>query len=297
MPSPSTKWTLRLSVFDGAGRASEQAIIVRAGGLPTITGVTAQAACPGDVIEIRGFAFGVAYDNSMLLFGQHEASDVIWWSATCIVARLPLEASGVIAVRAITAQGASNAVMLEVIPSITAISPASAGPGSQVEVLGFGFGQERLNSRVLFDDVEAAGYTFWSNTLIRVTVPDGESGAICVCVETQGGRSAGAAFERIAGTLLALYQPEFVDYSDTVTVRARLLTAEGLPLANRAIILSLAGAIYTSLTDSEGLAVFAIEISLPSGEYQIDATFQGDATWQGSADSSVMWVSPLCQHQ
>ncbi len=66
---------------------------------------------------------------------------------------------------------------------ITEITPDSAEIGGSVSLIGTGFGATQSTSNVSFNNVKAINYTSWSDTQIKVNVPNGaNSGKVSVTV-------------------------------------------------------------------------------------------------------------------
>lgn len=85
-------------------------------------------------------------------------------------------------------------------PDIVSLTPTSAPAGGEVTITGCDFGEMQGGSHVLFGDVEAAAYTLWADTKIRVAVPQGITGAVEVKVITPEGDSNPALFRLLAVT-------------------------------------------------------------------------------------------------
>jgi hypothetical protein len=74
-------------------------------------------------------------------------------------------------------------------PYISFISPALGSVGTEVTITGTGFGASRGTSYVSFGETMAVDYLSWSETRIRVRVPQVGAGSTKVTVTTSGGRS------------------------------------------------------------------------------------------------------------
>jgi hypothetical protein len=124
---------------------------------------------PQDIIEIRGFGFGMPELGGIVFFGNMEA-EIISWSDTLIETRVPEEAlTDSVAVR--LGNSISNKKMFRVHPTlgISGIFPDSATLGDTVEIIGGGFGS--TTSNLEFGDNPANDIIFWSDTLIFAEVP------------------------------------------------------------------------------------------------------------------------------
>ena len=74
-------------------------------------------------------------------------------------------------------------------PYISFISPTIGSVGTEVTITGTGFGASRGTSYVSFGETAAVDYLSWSDTRIRVRVPQVGAGSTKVTVTTSGGRS------------------------------------------------------------------------------------------------------------
>ncbi len=71
-------------------------------------------------------------------------------------------------------------------PEIESINPSFGTAGSVVSITGSGFGQEKGSSVVLFGEIPATAYSYWSNDLIKAVVPTGLKGTVQVRVIREG---------------------------------------------------------------------------------------------------------------
>ena len=190
---------------------------------PVIHAISPRFAEPGDSITITGRHFGDERGrNSVSIAGRTPTqSAYLSWSDTEIQMRLPHSVgSGVVYVT--TPQGRSNGVLfgnlrvvpdsppdhpLPGIPVISSVSPTSAQVGSTVTITGRFFGPTRGAGVVRFPasgdnrfdpfvevSSRESGYLEWSETRIRVVVPDGAASGPIV-VETDRGSGAGHPIE------------------------------------------------------------------------------------------------------
>ncbi len=200
------------------------------GRVPSIDSVSPHVATPGEIMTIRGRAFGDRKDGNVIIAGVIPTSSAyLEWSDTKISVRVPEDTgSGLVYVE--TAHGRSNGVLFSnrgMIPQIVsgpvraghpyieAVDPALGSPGTLVSIRGMNFGTNRNESLVSFawissenDELaiqadvlqtipcstEDFDYEYWSDGEIRVRVPSGSvSGNIFV--KTDRGTSNGAFFE------------------------------------------------------------------------------------------------------
>lgn len=178
---------------------------------PTITSISPQIGVPGDIMTITGTGFGHIRDTSYVEIGGTSLtnSSYISWSNTQIEVLLPVDIKeGLVFV--ITANGSSQpsifankenipiAVRQEKkssLPMIFSETPANASVGQVITIKGDNFGSLRNDSVVYFtpqwmenknqspssQNIEENfikafdsdfDYEYWSNTEIRVRVPD-----------------------------------------------------------------------------------------------------------------------------
>lgn len=194
---------------------------------PEIESIVPPVGSPGDLIIITGRDFGAVRDTSYVEFGGSRltSSSYISWTDTEIKVILPpniqdgLVFVGVQNVRskpaffanATTAPVAVTASVQTTLPIITGISPEKLSPGVLMTISGSNFGNSRDKSKVYFSsnrekmqaeegaaddtfeficaDENDFDYQYWSDSEIRVYVPDGASDGV-VFVQTSRGKSA-----------------------------------------------------------------------------------------------------------
>ena len=86
---------------------------------------------------------------------------------------------------------------------------------------------------------------------------------------------------------LADGNPDTANYGETVTVRATLTSEAGAGLANRAVTFALGGTSRTAFTNSAGLAVAELPITVLPGEYDLVASYDGDSETAPAADAAA----------
>lgn len=207
--------------------------------IPEIFEVNPPIGSPGDLIIIRGQYFGQVKDTSYVEFGGSRltSSSYISWKDDEIKVILPAnvqEGLVVVGVKNLRSKPSffanSTSVPLSVsenpkltVPIITGVTPEKLYPGALVTIYGSNFGNSRGSSLVYFSaDREAVkkeegdlsdtfeyvcadennfDYEYWSDSEIRLRVPDGASGTK-MYVQTSKGKSASRTIkiERKAGT-------------------------------------------------------------------------------------------------
>ncbi|MHB8896761.1 MAG: IPT/TIG domain-containing protein, partial [Candidatus Geothermincolia bacterium] len=119
------------------------------------------------------------------------------WSPTSVTVKVPGKAFGATNITVRTAGGCSNPVAFLVTPYARSITPTSGRTGQIVTILGSAFGPARGNSQVLFGNVPARQFHYWSSDCVQAYVPAGFTGKVQVRVVTSGGQSAPLNFTKI----------------------------------------------------------------------------------------------------
>lgn len=195
---------------------------------PSIEDINPAVGSAGDTMTIKGSNFGSVRDNSYVeLSGRRiTASGYVDWSENEIKIIIPSNVQDGL-VNVVTSSGKSKPAFfaneagipveapldtVSSLPVISSISPSSASVGESIVVTGMNFGSVRGNSFVLFsanredaasgeDDSPSVAanedefdYESWSDTEIRVRVPDGAASGT-VTVKTDKGGSGMKKFE------------------------------------------------------------------------------------------------------
>lgn len=216
---------------------------------PEIDSVVPPVGLPGDLIIISGKNFGAVRDTSYVEFSgcRLTSSSYISWSDSEIKVILPLDIQdGLVYVgvkngrsnpaffaNSTAAPVAVTASAQPALPIITGVSPEKIAPGTLVTIFGSNFGDSRDKSKVYFSsgrekmqldevhdgdtfeficaDENDFDYQYWSDSEIRVYVPDGASGD-SVFVQTSRGKSAQrtVVFDSKAGTKRFISPKTFV---------------------------------------------------------------------------------------
>lgn len=195
---------------------------------PSIEDINPAVGSSGDTMTIKGSNFGSVRDNSYVeLSGRRiTASGYVDWSENEIKIIIPSNVQDGL-VNVVTSSGKSKPAFfaneagipveapldtVSSLPVISSISPSSASVGESIVVTGMNFGSVRGNSFVLFsanredaasgeDDSPSVAanedefdYESWSDTEIRVRVPDGAASGT-VTVKTDKGGSGMKKFD------------------------------------------------------------------------------------------------------
>ena len=149
-----------------------------------IAGITPPAGTAQTVVTIDGSGFGSSQGANRLKFGDIYANDIISWSNSKIVARVPQNAPRgevFVEINGRRTNGVSFGLT-----SIFSIEPVIVKPGDDITIRGAGFGETQgASSYVKFDGVTASYIKKWSDTVIETVVPQGvKSGYLTVSVNT-----------------------------------------------------------------------------------------------------------------
>ncbi|MBM2813596.1 MAG: hypothetical protein HW421_358 [Ignavibacteria bacterium] len=168
----------KVSVTIGTMKSNDVNITI----LPKITSITPAAAKLGDFIKIAGFNLGDGRGSSYVSFNGTNSTEFQNWSNNEIELKVPTVArNGKVSVTANNLK--SNEMDFEIAPTITNINPGSGIRGDQVTITGISFWSSQGTSVVSFAGSNASSYQSWSDTEIRVTVPQSaNSGKVKVTV-------------------------------------------------------------------------------------------------------------------
>ena len=140
---------------------------------PVIATVSPTAGRAGTQVIITGSGFGAAQGNGRILLGTGNGV-ILSWSDSQIVATV---ATGSSTGSAQVLQGAtwSNAVNFSIVtPTITNVSPASGGAGTEVTITGSGFGAAQGSGNAWLGSAYAS-IVFWSDAQVVATVATGSA--------------------------------------------------------------------------------------------------------------------------
>jgi hypothetical protein len=178
VPDAAVSGRLSLRRADGSPLVS-QPLQVQA----RIIGVSPTSAATGDAVTISGSGFGPGGGRVSL---GSTALPVRSWSPTSVVVTI---ADGAVSGALALTPGGANlapaaAPTITVLPRLTGVNPAHAGPGGVLEVLGTGFGSR---PGVVSIGGKPAQITLWGEHQIVVSVPAGAApGASTLTVTVPG---------------------------------------------------------------------------------------------------------------
>jgi YD repeat-containing protein len=201
---------------------------------PSISSLSPMSGGVGAAVTINGSNFGATQGGSQVTFSNNATATTInSWSNTKIVALVPAGAitgNVTVTVGGNTSNGASFTVIQP--PSISNLSPFSAGIGTSITINGSNFGATQGGSMVtFFNNIAATTINSWSATSINVQVPTGATSGN-VTVTTAGGSSS-ANFTVIPAPVLSNVSPASAGAGALVTITGSNFGAtQGASLVN-----------------------------------------------------------------
>jgi YD repeat-containing protein len=172
VPSGTTTGNVIVTVNGVVGNG----VLFAVGSAPSIISLSPNSGVVGTLVTVSGTSFGAAQGGSSVTFNGTSAIPVSW-SQTAIGVAVPTGATTgnvVVSVGGVGSNGVSFAVNSPPPPNPTIASVAPpAGPiGTGVTISGSGFGSTQGSSFVTLNGTVATP-TYWSATLITVSVPAG----------------------------------------------------------------------------------------------------------------------------
>jgi hypothetical protein len=163
-----------ITVTNSAGGGASSAFVIEV--VPTVTGLAPASGIAGTAVTITGTDFT---GTTAVDFTGAPGAAFTLVSDTQIDTTVPVGAlTGPITVTNSAGGGASSAFVIEVVPTVTGLSPTSGFEGASVTMTGTGF---TGTFAVDFADAPGAAFTLVSDTQIDTTVPVGAaSGPIAV---------------------------------------------------------------------------------------------------------------------
>jgi len=170
---------------------------------PAIKALEPSFGSAGEDITVKGFNFGTDPGNGSVYFdGIKAAAKPGGWSATEIICKVPFDIGDKkfppgpydVTVRG-AAFGVSNPKTFNVNPTqprIDSLTPSQAAFGAQITIKGAGFGAPQCQGNVIFGG-KTISASYWSDTCIKVYVPEGFSSGISVKVSDERGIESNAA--------------------------------------------------------------------------------------------------------
>jgi len=161
-------------------------------GILNITSVSPAGGTVGTTVTVTGIGLGALQGQSAILFGQTPATEIISWSDTQAVLKVPAGA-GTGSVQASVGGKTSNSMNFTFI-FINTVSVNYGPPGTIVEIDGSGFGPYPVPNTIKFNATTATNILSWSDTHIKAEVPAGTTSGN-ITVNTAAGISNGVYYE------------------------------------------------------------------------------------------------------
>ncbi len=172
---------------------------------PSITSISPTAVSPGMQVTLTGSGFGASQGGGLVSFGNAAYGTVVSWSATQIVATVPIARLTPGNITVVQNGVSSNGVAFTVVPPVlTSISPTAVSPGMQVTLTGSSFGASQGSGSVSFGNAAYGTVVSWSATQIVATVPTARLTPGNVAVVQNGVSSNGVAFTVIPPVLTSI---------------------------------------------------------------------------------------------
>ena len=186
---------------------------------PSISTITPGTAVVGASVTVNGQNFGSSQGTSTISF-HGTAATPSNWSSSSIVVPVPSGATTgnvVVTVGGIASNAVSFSVGTQSTPTITSLTPSTAGIGAPIIVVGTNFGATQGSSTLTFNGT-VANPTFWSTTAIQVPVPSGATTGNVV-VTVGGMASTGKSFTMpTSGPIIRALSPDFGTTGTLVTI-------------------------------------------------------------------------------
>ena len=190
-----------VTVTTARGTSAPRPLVI----LPKLRGASSRYCFAGGHLTLAGASFGEERGGSYVTMGGARIGEYVYWSNNYVKFKVPGGLPSQVEVKVTTPSGTSNALRVWVIPGpqpsaeaarprIDFLDPPSALRGSEVRILGSGFGSERGSSSVSFGEARAEEYLSWSDDVVTVRVPPGAKGPLKVRVTTPAGTSNAADF-------------------------------------------------------------------------------------------------------
>ena len=226
---------------------------------PIISSLAPALGTAGTSVTIKGKYFGATQGSSSVTIGGVPVTSYASWTDTTIKVAVPDGVSaGPLPVLVTTTAGTSAGKTFTVnLPLISSLAPALGTAGTSVTIKGKYFGATQGSSSVTIGGVPVTSYASWTDTTIKVAVPDGVSaGPLPVLVTTTAGTSAGKTFT-VNLPLISSLAPALGTAGTSVTIKGKYfgatqgsssVTIGGVPVTS-----------YASWTDT------TIKVAVPTG--------------------------------
>ena len=191
---------------------------------PEITSLSTTGATLGSSININGSNFNTVTANHAVTIGGQTAT-VTAASATQLTVTVPGGLSGTVPVTVRNLQSiVSDPVNLEIIPTLTTVSPTRGSTGDSITLIGAGFDDTDANNTVRFG---AATATIISATPTQIvaTLTEAPAGSVLAFVQVGTQTSVGSAFARLPK--IGALTTATTEDGKAVLIRSEVLTITG----------------------------------------------------------------------
>jgi photosystem II stability/assembly factor-like uncharacterized protein len=196
--------------------------------LDAVSPTTAQAK---GTITITGLAFGTGTTDSFVSFGGVKAAQYAQWSERQIKVVMPPGASPREEISVTTPLGTSAGRLLIILPKLDGVSPYYCRPGKPLTIAGASFGPSQGDSYVTIGGVKVTEFEYWTNNVIRLTVPGNAPESAEVKVVTASGASnpIKVTVSRTPPTIAEIIKPklDFLDPTTAVTGQEVVIYGSG----------------------------------------------------------------------
>jgi len=194
---------------------------------PQVSSISPTTGMLGTFVTVTGSGFQASQGTGSVTFNGTTAA-IVSWSDTSILATVPANAgTGSVQVHASGAVSNPNVIFTMNQAHITNIVPPYGKPGTQVTIMGSGFGPTQGGASVSVAGV-GAGVSGWSGNAVNAVIPEGPGGQVVIGFPDGGQSDGNPAFSPCSNgevrgkplpcvTSLSVY-PTVVSGSQPVTV-------------------------------------------------------------------------------
>jgi IPT/TIG domain len=233
---------LTVEVPEGASSAP---LVVRVNGLataaalpvfqvlvaPTIRDFQPRTGGPGTEVSISGSGFSLERARNRVLVASTPC-EVLSATESELHVRIPAAASGPITVEVEHAGSArtNQAFVVTTPPFVAHFEPAVGASGSEVTILGTGFGTNPALAEVSLADRRMEIRSISPERIVAVVPSNGVSGRLRVTVRLQGSATSSTDFEVVGPFAISAVEPSEVSAGQWVTVRGTGFSSRGMTL-------------------------------------------------------------------
>ncbi|MFZ2960830.1 MAG: IPT/TIG domain-containing protein [Candidatus Ozemobacteraceae bacterium] len=188
---------------------------------PQITAISPANGSVGTVVTIQGINFGSVQGTSILSYGGITVTPLSW-NSSIITAAIPSNSvsGGQFIVTVGGASSNQSTTFTVSAATISSVSPSSGIAGTQVTIIGSGFGASQGSGYVTFNG-QTAQIVSWSNTYVSCTVPSisiSQTTSVAVTVWTSSTQSSSSqAFTMLFPTISGI-SPATDNLGATITL-------------------------------------------------------------------------------